>query len=370
MTKQRSLLHWLIPSAIIALLGIVLSIQNYFLEARQGEPVTLIAAFTDQMPYWFFWALLPPLVWRLLRRYPFERGRWVRSLLAHFSSSLFLAIVYPLFYILVSVTFAVPPNPSARLHFFFFITSHTSGVIIYWVILMIIMTLNYYRQYQEEKLNASSLKAQLAQAQLQALKMQLHPHFLFNALHSVTALILKNENREAVRMINRLGELLRLAIKDTAIQLVPLEQELEFTERYLEIERIRFQDRLTVQMDIDPKALNAEVPNLILQPFVENALRHAIARHSTAGGIGIRAQCQGENLHLEVSDNGPGLPEDWLEAKSDGVGLKNTRARLIQLYGKGYDFDVSNRKEKGAVATIVLPFRLSTDSLAGVEGAN
>lgn len=370
MERHRSSLKWLFPSVICVLLGFVFSTQDYFLQARKGEPVTWSYAFFDQMPFWFFWALLSPFVWWLSQRHRFERRRRLSSLLVHMPTSFFLASVYPLLYILVSAVSSVgatTPQVSGRLHLFFFINTHVFGIILYWVILTIILTINYYGQYQEEMLRASQLKAQLAQAELQALKMQLHPHFLFNALHSVTALVLKNDNREAVRMINRIGELLRLAIRDTNTQLVTLGQELEFTERYLEIERIRFQDRLTVQMDIDPQTLNAEVPNLILQPLVENAVRHAIAPHSSAGRIEIVAKHQNGKLFLEVSDDGPGLPGDWCDAKREGVGLKNTRARLAQLYGDKYDFELSNGKEKGAVVTLVIPFRITNGDQRELE---
>lgn len=368
--RHRNTLQWLFPSAICVLLGVVFSIQDYFLQARKGEPVTWSYAFLDMMPFWFFWAALSPFIWRLSRRHRFERRRRLSSLLVHMPTSFILASVYPLLYILVSMASSVgatTPQVSGRLHFFFFINTHVFGIVIYWVILTIILTLNYYGQYQEEMLRASQLKAQLAQAELQTLKMQLQPHFLFNALHSVTALVLKNDNREAVRMINRLGELLRLAIRDTNTQLVALGQELEFTELYLEIEQIRFRDRLTVEIDIEPGTLDAEVPNLILQPLVENAVRHAIAPHSSAGRIEIVARRRDGKLFLEVSDDGPGLPVDWRDSQREGVGLKNARARLTQLYGDKYDFDLRNGKEKGAVVTLLIPFRMTDGAQGGLE---
>ena len=362
MIRRRTALQWLFPSAICVILGVVFSTQDYFLQARKGEPVTWSEAFTDLLPFWFFWALLSPLISRLARQYRSERRRWLHTLFVHLFASVTLASIYPILYILVWITgpnSTTAPLVLERLHFFFFINTHVFGIIIYWVILTIILALNYYQQYQEEMLQASRLRTQLAEAELQALKMQLHPHFLFNALHSVTALVLKNDNREAVRMISRLSELLRLAIRDTKTQLVPLRQELEFTERYLEIEQIRFQDRLTVRMNVDPQVLDAEVPNLILQPLVENAVRHAITLHSSASQIEIAATRQNGKLHLEVSDDGPGLPEDWDEAQSEGVGLNNTRARLEQLYGDDYHFDISNGREKGAVVTLTIPFRVT-----------
>ena len=357
---QASLVQSLVPAALCVLLGVVFSTQEYFRSARSGEPVSWAAAFVDLMPFWLFWALLSPLIAWLSRRYTFGKGRWTRSLLVHLSASVFVASLYPVLYILLSVvnSFRIStPQIPGWLHFYFLINAHVFGTIIYWIILTMILTLNYYRRFQEQRLSAVRLEAQLKDAQLRALRMQLHPHFLFNALHSVTALVLKNENVEAVRMISRLSELLRQAIKDNDTQWVPLKQELQFIDRYLDIERIRFQDRLTVKMNIEPETLNAAVPNLILQPLVENAIRHGIAVLSSAGTITVSANRQGEELHLEVSDDGPGLPSDWPKASGEGLGLKNIQARLEQLYGSRNHFYLRNVNGRGTVATIKLPFR-------------
>jgi LytS/YehU family sensor histidine kinase len=216
-------------------------------------------------------------------------------------------------------------------------------------------------------LGAARLAAQLKEAELQALRMQLHPHFLFNALHSVTALVLKNENKEAVRMINRLSELLRFAIRDNETHWVPLKQEVQFLDRYLEIEQIRFRDRLTVSMSIETETLNAEIPNFILQPLVENAIRHGIAMQSSAGTVTLTAIRKNGALYLEVRDDGPGLPVNWKQLGKDGVGLRNTRARLEQLYGSEYVFDLSNGKERGAVAALTIPFRMANQEPAEGE---
>ena len=356
---RRSFLQLLVPSALCVLLGVIFSTQEFFSATRKGEAVSWVGAFADLMPFWLFWALLSPLIGWLSRRYRIEKRRWLPSLVIHLIASIFAASLYPALYILVTTVSsdASAPEISGRLHLFFFVNAHVFGIIIYFVVLTIILTLNYYRRYQEERLSAVRLQAQLKEAELQALRMQLHPHFLFNALHSVTALVLKNENREAVRMINRLSELLRLAIKDNDTPWVSLKQELEFLDRYLEIERIRFQDRLGVQMNIEPQTLDAEVPNLILQPLVENAVRHGIAMQSSPGTITLTASRQNDELRLEIRDDGPGLPSDWHTNKKNGVGLNNTKARLEQLYGSGYDFDLSNGKAGGTVAVIKLPFR-------------
>lgn len=365
--------QWFIASAACAVLGVIFSVQEYVRGARKGEPVSWGEAFGDLMPFWLSWAVITPFIWRFSRRYRIERGRRLRSILAHACASVVVAAGYPLLYILVWMAGEINtsgPVASGRQHLFYFINTHVFGVIIYWVILTIILTLDYYGRYQEERLRGSRLEAQLAQAELQTLKMQLHPHFLFNALHSVSALVLKNENREAVRMINRLGELLRLAIKDTKTQLVPLSRELDFLGRYLEIERIRFQDRLTVRMDVDPRSLDAEVPNMILQPLAENAVRHAVAPHSSAVRIEVVAVRRDGKLHLEVSDDGPGLPKGWQAQRGEGVGLANTRARLAQLYGDEYDLRLADGREGGVVVTLVIPFRAAADATVGQSEAS
>ncbi len=186
-----SFLQLLVPSALCVLLGVLFSTQEYFSAARKGEAVSWVGAFADLMPFWLFWALVSQSIGWLSRRYRIEKRRWLPSLVIHLVASIFVASVYPLVYILVSLAVSSDPSSpevSGRLHLFFFINAHVFGIIIYWVVLTIILTLNYYGRYQEERLSAARLQAQLKEAELQALRMQLHPHFLFNALHSVTAL--------------------------------------------------------------------------------------------------------------------------------------------------------------------------------------
>jgi LytS/YehU family sensor histidine kinase len=229
-------------------------------------------------------------------------------------------------------------------------------MLIYWLILSANFISLYYERYQNEMLKASKLDAQLSNARLQALKMQLHPHFLFNTLHSITALVLKNENRDAVKMINRLSELLRLTLDNIETQVLTLEDEIEFTRRYLEIERIRFHDRLAVEWEIDPQALAAEVPNLILQPLVENAMRHAVDSHSGTSRIQIAAHLQNGQVLMEVRDDGKDLKKISGQNGAAGLGLKNTRERLSELYGEDYSFSLSRRENEWTIAQIVIPF--------------
>jgi LytS/YehU family sensor histidine kinase len=235
------------------------------------------------------------------------------------------------------------------------ILSILPNMLIYWVIITINLIFLYNERYQNEMLKASKLDAQLSNARLQALQMQLHPHFLFNTLHSISALALDNEIRDAVKMINRLSEFLRLTLDKADVQIVTLEDEIEFVRRYLEIEHIRFQNRLTVDMDIDPQALNAEVPTLILQPLVENAMRHSVDSNSGASRIQVVAHLQNDQVLMEVRDDGRDLKKVKGQAGSNGLGLKNTRARLLELYGEDYRFTL-RRESEWTVAQIVIPF--------------
>jgi LytS/YehU family sensor histidine kinase len=195
-------------------------------------------------------------------------------------------------------------------------------------------------------------------AQLSALKMQLQPHFLFNTLNAIMVLVRQQKGRQAEETLARLSDLLRCVLEDVEAQEVPLRRELEYLQLYLSIEQVRFQDRLRVEIAADPAVLEAAVPHMGLQPIVENAIRHGIGRSSAAGRIQISAERVDEKLVVKIQDDGPGLP---LEGASQGrgIGLSNTRARLHQLYGDAAQLIVENGATGGAVATMVLPFRLA-----------
>ncbi len=239
----------------------------------------------------------------------------------------------------------------------FVIGNFSEGIGMYLLIGLTGYAFSYYRRYRQGELRALRLEAQLSQAQLQALKMQLHPHFLFNTLHSISALL--NKQPEAARtMITRLGDFLRLTLENAGTQEVTLQREMEFLRCYLEIERVRFQDRLTTRMDVSPPALDAKVPNLILQPIVENAIRHGIASRSTPGLIEILAKPHKGTLRIQIRDNGPGLPADRTPEKmfTKGLGLANTERRLDRLYGAAHRFELVNDPEGGLVVTLEIPF--------------
>ena len=336
-----------------ALVGLFFSSQIYVYFARTQRAVPVWRALAWQMSATLVFALSTPMVLWLARRYPFGRAAWRRALAVHLLAGTAISIAWAVCHIFIDTTFGgslqnLDPWNLPRVIF----VNLDKELLVYWIVVVISHAVDYYQRYREGELRAS-------QAQLQALKMQLHPHFLFNALHSISALV-HTDPDAADKMIARLGDFLRLTLDTVAAQEVPLSQEIEFLNCYLEIERIRFRDRLTTSLDVDPQALECRVPNLILQPIVENAIRHGVAPRSAPGRVEVRAERKGGALRLQVKDNGRGLPENGAAVcatKGGGVGLSNTRSRLQQLYGGAFVFEIENDPAGGAVVTLEIPFR-------------
>ncbi len=341
-------------------IALVFTLQSYFTSYRSERPVELMDSSYLQFTWSYLWALATPLVLWAASRLPIERNNWLRSSLLHVPISIVLSgIVTALGHVLTWLYFGASVGRPFSLERMgrFVVANFSEGIGIYMLIALISYSLSYYRRYRQGQLRTLQLEAQLSQAQLQSLKMQLHPHFLFNTLHSISALL--NKDTEAARrMITRLGDFLRLTLENSGSQEVTLQQEMEFLRCYLEIERIRFQDRLVTRIDVSEQAWDAKVPNLLLQPIVENAIRHGIAPRSTPGLVEIEAKQRNGALRIQVRDNGPGLPahrtsENLLKR---GLGLANTETRLERLYGAAHVFDLSNDPNGGLVVTMEIPF--------------
>jgi sensor histidine kinase YesM len=324
-------------------------------------------------------ALLAPACLWLAARFQLGRERWLPTLAIHLGIN--LAFHVCLILISLPLSQLIWREPIFSLRFLQNLHQRLIGrlpvdVIFYWTIVGAGYAFEYYRRFREQQLQAArlelratQLETQLAQAQLQALKMQLHPHFLFNTLHAISALI-DDDVKVARRMIARLSELLRLTLENVGQQEVSLRQELDALERYLEIEQIRFQDRLTVRFAVAPETLDASVPNLVLQPIVENAIRHGIAPRSSAGRIEIRAERRDGRIELQVIDDGPGLQrcdEEGAEEFKEGIGLANTRARLRRLYGDEHQIEIKDADEGGLAVRLSIPFRQAEVDGAGRE---
>src|SRR5215475_8930611 len=347
---ERRWIRWILIFGLWTLLGALSAVRVAVSYGYSGAAMSWRRAMVIALADWYAWALLAPAIAWLARRFAIERRSWLLSLLTHLPASLFFSVLKIVIESKLLQWFDPAPAPYYSLQF-------SSTIFTYYAILGAIYAFDYYGKYRAHELKASQLQAQLAQAQLQALRMQLHPHFLFNTLHAISSLM-RRDVEAAERMIARLSDLLRLTLENVGAQETSLRQELEFLESYLEIEKTRFRDRLQVKMDIEPETLDARVPNLILQPLVENAVRHGVAPHAAPGLIEISARLKENKLELQVRDNGAGLPDARSAQIKEGVGLTNTRARLEQLYGADYLFELSNRDKGGLVASLTIPFRV------------
>ena len=347
---MRVLLIWVIWTIV----ALFFSTQVFMMYYSENQPIPYAKAFFVQASACYLWALATPLVLWLARRYRIDRNNWHKKVVLHIALSVFLSstmivIHFVVYMIIVGRTNRITPYWA----FDYLYPNLDRWLLVYWFIFLMSHASNYYKSYREGELKASRLKTQLAQAQLEALKMQVHPHFLFNTLHSISALLSKDAEA-ARKMITRLGDFLRLTLESGGANEVTLRQELEFLNGYLEIERVRFQDRLTTKIEVDPEVLNVYVPNLILQPIVENALRHAIAR-TNEGTVEITAIPRNGSVRIEVKDNGPGIEPVIATRCSKGVGLANTKARLTGLYGSSAKFELRNRRSGGLTVMLEVP---------------
>jgi len=316
-----------------------------------------------QFIYWYVWALLTPIILWYAARFRIDRTNWKRVVLLLVVFGLLIAPLQGLIEASLAMLFewGVRRTPPAELTLVVrrlkvgIAFESFSNLTIYGLIVGVHYSYDYYRKYRERELKSLELEGRLAQAELQNLKTQLQPHFLFNTLHTISVLMMRDV-AAANRMLIRLSDLLRLTLENVGVQEVSLKEELDFLKGYLDIEQTRFQDRLQVTLDVDPSLLDARVPNLLLQPLVENAIRHGIARQPGAGLIEISVTREEANLWLQVRDNGPGLPAEPVQLNRR-VGLTNTEARLRQLYGAAFKFEIANVSAGGVRATVVIPFR-------------
>ncbi|HVY68726.1 MAG TPA: histidine kinase [Verrucomicrobiae bacterium] len=341
------------------LIGLSFASQFYISSYKAGAPVTWSQAVVWALGDWYVFALLSlPASW-LARRFHFERGNWPGQLPVHLAGSVLFSLAFMVLRAWGALWQANPvegPVTFAGAFKTLLVKTWHFNLLVYWAIVSVQHAFDYYRKFQERELRAVELEKRLAQARLQALQMQLNPHFLFNALNSIAALMHKDVEA-ADRMLTRLADLLRRALDSTGEQEVSLERELDFLRRYLEIEQTRFGPRLTVEFDTPAETLAARVPNLILQPLVENAIKHGIEPRARPGRIWITARRDADRLHLEVRDNGNGLAANSVER----VGTANTRSRLVQLYGERQQFELRNEPSGGLAARVTLPFRLQPD---------
>jgi LytS/YehU family sensor histidine kinase len=312
------------------------------------------------LPVAWTWALATPIIAWLGRRFPIERGRRLPHLALHVACAATLIVLTASGYTW-HATNLLPATVAARTVAQVFLAWLVPDGLIYVTIVTVGWSLERQRQLQERERAAAQLEAQLARAQLQALQMQLHPHFLFNALHTIGSLVRTGDRANAVRVVTGLGDLLRRLLDGAAQPEMPLRDELAFVRAYLDVEQVRFPERLRARVDAADDVLDALVPPLILQPLVENAIRHGIAPHRAAGDLVVTARRDGAHLVLTVRDDGRGPNGPGNGARpGGGIGLANTRARLERLYGADFVLESRAAAGRGHEARIVVPLRTAT----------
>ena len=361
-------------SAVAVVIGLALfcavieASQNYIGQINFGRPIPYRESIRRTLPSWVIIALLTPGVLYLARRFPIERGRWATTIAVHLAGAATFALVHlagtASFYAATDGNFKVMPLLLNK-----FVTAYfVLDMLIYCGIVGASHALHYYREAKSRELAALRLQESLTQARLAALRGQLNPHFLFNTLNAITTMALKREHDNVISTLGLLSELLRVSLDDGLPQEVPLADELELLDRYLEIQRIRFGDRLDVRRQIDDDTLGALVPIMVLQPLAENAIVHGIAPVPGPGELSFRARRRANDLVLEVADSGPGFasrgrPDGPLGSvgangrATTGIGLANTHARLAQLYGDRASLSASSGPSGGACVSVTIPFR-------------
>jgi two-component system LytT family sensor kinase len=358
----RSPLWWGVVFALWTVFG-VLTTAHFFL--RAGGTLSILNGLVTIVPFYWMWAPLTPVVLHITERLDFNSMPWQRAIAGHVGGALSITLVHGVLY--GAVLGLLPRVYGGDLldRVLGTLVRHGAGdVLTYAVVVGGYLAFLQYRRARDREfaasrseLRASRLEAQLSNARLEALKMQLHPHFFFNALNTVSTLVLKGEHRAAIRAIARIGELLRVTLAFAKTQELPLAEELALVERYLEIEQLRFGDRLRIETEIAPEMRRALVPSLILQPLIENAIRHGLRSLPAGGCICISAVRVSDAARLRVSDNGPGVPVAEGGQLREGIGLANTRNRLAELYGSRGFLRLECGEAGGTVATLEFPFR-------------
>ena len=304
---------------------------------------------------WFYWGFAMPIILQVCRRFPFEAGNWARLLATHLACWIIFTI--PKIFLAVFVftyiyQFMGENDPYLQTFQKLLLGGIVTEFLTYICIVGACIAFDYRKKYRERELYALQLQMQLSAAELSVLKMQLQPHFLFNTLHTVSMLIRLQDYPTAILVNNGLSELLRRSLEQTGKLTVSLQEELELTDCYIDIEKLRFQDQITITKNISPDVLNAIVPNLLLQPLVENAIRHGLSKRASGGLIEISARREMQNIKIEVNDNGYGTKDELLLGK--GIGLTNTKERLAHLYGTSHAFLIN--QDNGFSVSITIPY--------------
>ena len=348
---------WVLVSAAWLGPAILAAFQAYVQGLLGNRPPATWRALVWAGGDWLLYALLTPVVFWAARRYPLTRGSFARHAWVHLLGAVLLCALWAgggqlLWWGL----FGDPTAPQGMGTIGWFLTSLPFGVAVYFAVLGVEHAVFYFLEARDRETQTALLSAQLAEARLGALQMQFQPHFLLNSLNALAVVVRDQDTATATRMLDHLGEILRRIMRSDRPREVTLDEELDFVRQYLAIEEIRFSDRLRPTFEVDPGVRSAAVPEFLLQPLVENAIRHGLAQRIGATLLRVKAWREGEDLILSVTDDGPG-PDETATRAGDGVGLSNTRERLTTLYGDRAALELGRTADGGAAATVRLPYR-------------
>jgi uncharacterized membrane-anchored protein YhcB (DUF1043 family) len=364
--------RWFWIAAIWAGVGLFDATQTVFVMRAEGMHHNWPQLFVTLLFSWLPWALATPLVLRLGRQYPAAQWRRFSTWGVHLAACATIGLVYAAWLALMETLlnpWALAPPAAPFVHHWLrkFYNGLLAHFILYATILLVGTMLASRERLSRQQTETARLNEQLSKAQLDALRRQIEPHFLFNTLNAIAGLVREKRNDAAVSMLAGLSDFLRRVLDDSDRQQVPLEEELEFAQKYLDIQRVRFADRLQVSVDVPEELFPAQVPSLILQPMIENAVKHGIARRVQGGAIRIAALRSNGMLTLSVYNDGPGLPPGW-EKTHSGIGISNVRIRLQSLYGSEFKLSMRNQEPDGVEVSVSVPFvSLPVVSLSGKE---
>jgi hypothetical protein len=352
--------RWPWIAAVWLGVGLISASQTVFPMRALGMHHAWVSLFLTLVLVWLPWALATPWVIRLGRRYPPTRTTAPLGWAIHLAAMTVIGLTYAAWSATLEILLnpwaqTPPPTSFVRTWLPTFFYGQLTSVVLYAFILTIDYVLESRQRIARQRMEAAQLAEQLQRAQLDVLRRQIEPHFIFNSLNAIAGLVRDNRSSDAIGMIVGLSEFLRAAAADFNRPQVSLEQELKYLRQYLEIQKARFAERLRVSLDIPTELLAAQVPSLILQPLVENAIKHGIAQRAEGGTIQLAAASANGTLSLSVGNDGPSLPADW-ETQRTGIGISNLRTRLQLMYGTAFELTLRNRETGGVQASVSLPF--------------
>ena len=370
---NRPWLIWAVSFGVWSFVALAATLTIYHLYRSTNSPTPFMTVLGMQFSQILTYAPLTPFAFVFALRYPIHRENWVRRSLLYFAGGLLFTLAHIALRAATPYAFWDPkyrdwgsaiwdshthlfrvPWSVLQKQFFSSVVDDITGTFV--PIALVAHAVSYYRSFRERELRAAQLEGQLAKAHLQTLKSQLQPHFLFNTMHSISSLMLIDV-QAADQMMTRLGDLLRMSLESAGTQITTLSRELEFVNCYLEIEKVRFAERLTVTLEIATETLDASVPHLLLQPLVDNAVKHGTSKLSAGGEIRITALAQDGELQINIKDNGPGCGKDTAFPPG-GLGLRITRERLESLYGQDQSMEMLSLPAGGTVTRVCIPFRV------------